>query len=49
VTAALETFRQRPKLGFSDCLLVELARKAGHLPCGTFDRHLGRVDGAEKL
>jgi predicted nucleic-acid-binding protein len=49
VTAALETFRQRPKLGFSDCLLVELARKAGHLPCGTFDRHLGKVDGAEKL
>jgi len=49
VTAALETFRKRPALGFSDCLLVELARKAGHLPFGTFDRNLAKVDGAEKL
>jgi len=49
VAAALETFRRRPTLGFSDCLLVELARKAGHLPLGTFDRDLGKVDGAAKL
>jgi len=49
VAAALETFRRRPALGFSDCLLVELARKAGHLPLGTFDRDLGKVDGAAKL
>jgi hypothetical protein len=25
-------------LGFSDCLILETARKAGHLPLGTFDR-----------
>ena len=49
VAAALATFRRRPALGFSDCLLVELARKAGHLPLGTFDRDLGKVDGAAKL
>jgi predicted nucleic-acid-binding protein len=49
VTAALETFRRRPALGFSDCLLVELARKAGHLPLGTFDRDLSKVDGVAKL
>ena len=49
VAAALETFRRRPALGFSDCLLVELARKAGHLPLGTFDRDLGKLDGAAKL
>jgi len=49
VTAALQTFRRRPVLGFSDCLLVELARKAGHLPLGTFDRDLSKVDGATKL
>ena len=49
VAAALETFRRRPTLGFSDCLLVELARKAGHLPLGTFDRDLSNVDGAAKL
>ena len=49
VAAALDTFKRRPALGFSDCLLVELARKAGHLPLGTFDRDLGKVDGTAKL
>lgn len=49
VAAALETFRSRPALGFTDCLLLEVARKAGHLPFGTFDRNLSRIDGAEKL
>ena len=49
VAAALELFRARPALGFSDCLLLELARKAGHLPLGTFDRNSAKVDGAHKL
>ena len=49
VAAALAVFRTRPALGFSDCLLLELARKAGHLPLGTFDRVLSRIAGAEKL
>ena len=49
VSAALELFRSRPSLGFSDCLMLELARKAGHLPLGTFDRALGRLDGAQRL
>lgn len=49
VVAALASFRSRPALGFSDCLLLELARKAGHLPLGTFDRDLSKFGGAEKL
>ena len=49
VTAALSLFRAKPSLGFSDCLMVELARRSGHLPLGTFDRNLGKIDGAEKL
>jgi len=49
VAAALEHFRKRPMLGFSDCLVLEVARKAGHLPLGTFDRELGKLDGARKL
>ena len=49
VTAALMHFRKRPKLGFSDCLILEVARKAGHIPLGTFDRDLGKLDGALKL
>jgi predicted nucleic acid-binding protein len=47
--AALEIFRSRPALGFTDCVLLEVARKAGHLPLGTFDRNLSKIDGAEKL
>jgi predicted nucleic-acid-binding protein len=49
VVAALELFRARPMLGFSDCLVVESARKAGHLPLGTFDRNLGKVEGTQKV
>jgi predicted nucleic-acid-binding protein len=49
VTAALENFRRRPALGFSDCLVLEIARKAGHLPLGTFDRDLSKLEGAEDL
>lgn len=49
VAAAVEHFRRRPALGFSDCLVSEVARKAGHLPLGTFDRNLAKLDGAEKL
>jgi predicted nucleic-acid-binding protein len=49
VAAALDLFRSRPALGFSDCLMLQLARKAGHLPLGTFDRALGKSEGAQKL
>jgi predicted nucleic-acid-binding protein len=49
VAAALEIFRSRPALDFTDWLLPEVARKAGHLPVGTFDRSLGKVDGVAKL
>ena len=49
VTAALEHFRKRPALGFSDCLVLEIARKAGHTPLGTFDRDLAKLDGAKRL
>lgn len=49
VAAALEQFRAKPAVGFSDCLVLEAARKAGHLPLGTFDRRLGKLEGVEKL
>ena len=49
IAAAVETFRQKPSLGFSDCLFLEVARKAGHLPLGTFDRGLARLDAVTKL
>lgn len=49
VRAALEVFRSRPRLGFSDCVVLETARKSGNVPLGTFDRDLGKVSGAEAL
>jgi predicted nucleic-acid-binding protein len=49
IAAALDLFRERPRLGFSDCLIFESARKAGHGPLGTFDRALARVAGVHKL
>ncbi len=49
VINALAYFRERPALGFSDCLVLEIARKAGHLPLGTFDRDLAKGDGAKRL
>lgn len=49
VAAALESFRKAPSVGFADCLMLELARKAGHLPLGTFDRNLARLPCAKRL
>ena len=49
VAGALDQFRAKPTLGFSDCLMLQLARKAGHLPLGTFDRNLGKIEGTQKL
>jgi predicted nucleic-acid-binding protein len=49
VAGALRQFRQKPSVDFSDCLVVESARKAGHLPLGTFHRDLARLDGAQRL
>lgn len=49
VGLALAQFQLEPALGFSDCLVLEIARKAGHMPLGTFDRALARLEGAQKL
>ncbi len=49
VALALDHFRSRPSLGFTDCLVLEIARKAGHLPLGTFDRNLAKLDGTHRL
>ena len=49
VALGLARFRSHPSLGFSDCLVLEIARKAGHLPLGTFDKRLGKLDGAISL
>lgn len=49
VARALADFRARPAPGFSDCFVLEIARKAGHLPLGTFDRGLAKLDGTQQI
>jgi predicted nucleic-acid-binding protein len=49
VESALDLYRSRTSLGFSDCLILELARKSGHVPLGTFDRNFGKVSGTQIL
>ena len=49
VAAALDRYRRKPTLGFSDCLILAIARKAGHAPLGTFDKTLGKLVGTERL
>lgn len=49
VKAALGRFRRRSAPEFSDCLMLEIARRAGHLPLGTFDRALGSIGGSVRL
>jgi predicted nucleic-acid-binding protein len=49
IAAALRQFRLHPRVGFSDCLVVEQARKAGHVPLGTFDRAFSRLEGTVRV
>ena len=49
VSAALAQYRKRPAVSFSDCLVLEVARRAGHVPLGTFDPELAKFDGAQRL
>jgi predicted nucleic-acid-binding protein len=49
VTAALDHYRQQPAVDFSDCLVLEIARKAGHLPVATFDRNFAKLNDVRRL
>lgn len=49
VAAALTHFKRRPALGFSDCLVLEIARKAGHTPLGSFDKALTTLPHTQRL
>jgi predicted nucleic-acid-binding protein len=47
VMLALDNFRLKPALGFSDCLVLAIAQKAGHTPLGTFDKQLSKLVGVQ--
>lgn len=47
--AAIGLYRGGGGRDFADCMILEIARKAGHLPLGTFDRGLAKLEGTERL
>jgi predicted nucleic-acid-binding protein len=49
VASALIHFRSRSTVDFSDCLVLEIARKAGHLPVGTYDRNFAKLSDVQRL
>ena len=49
VRRAHAAFEQDWSVVFSDCIIVEAARKSGHLPVGTFEKAMSRVEGAQGL
>jgi predicted nucleic-acid-binding protein len=49
VTEALENYRRRTAVDFSDCLVLGIAKKAGHIPIGTFDRDFAKMEGVQRL
>lgn len=46
---ALTAFMANKKAEFSDCLILEIARRAGHAPMNTFDGDFAKLDGVERL
>jgi predicted nucleic-acid-binding protein len=49
VAAAAKQYRSGLGSDFADCMILEVARGAGHLPLATFDRKLAKAEGAQRL
>lgn len=49
VEAALGKFHKNKGVSFSDILSLEIARKNGHVPLGSFDREVAKLDGIQRL
>lgn len=49
VRNALGAFEAKVKVGFSDCMIMAVAKKAGHTPIGTFDREFSTLDNVERV
>jgi predicted nucleic-acid-binding protein len=49
VSAALTHFRGYSRVDFSDCLALEIARKAGYVPLVTFDRDFAKLADVQRL
>jgi predicted nucleic-acid-binding protein len=49
VASAAKLYRSGIGSDFADCLILEVARGAGHLPLATFDQKLAKAEGTVRL
>lgn len=49
VEAALEKFQKKMRVSFSDLLILEIARKNGHIPLGSVNRELAKLEFTQRL
>ena len=49
IRGAHSAFEQDRSVGFTNCLIVEAACKAGHFPVGTFDNATSHLEGGHGL
>lgn len=49
IHSALNDFSENTGVSFTDCLVVALAKKNGHVPLGTFDKKLAKVANAQEI
>lgn len=49
VRSALDSYRAHEGVDFTDCLVVAIAGKHGHVPVGTFDKKLSRLANTQAL
>lgn len=49
VRVGLDAYVRSSGVGFTDCLIVAIARKNGHVPVGTFDKKLSKIPDAQAI
>lgn len=49
IAAALDRYANADRAGFTDCLIVEIAARAGHGPLGSFDKAMAALKGVEPI
>ena len=49
VRFALDDYKASRGVGFTDCLVVAIAKKNGHTPVGTFDRKLSKLSDVKAV
>jgi predicted nucleic-acid-binding protein len=49
VRLALDDYKASRGVGFTDCLVVAIARKNGHTPVGTFDKKLANLPDGQAV